>query len=197
LWRINTLISPLLMQTLRYKSSWIRRFSDTIQQSILKSSSSSKTDRVNLKRTINSKQLCVVVWVITAPQIILQALALVFQTPYQAFEYNADESVGRAYCHRGDDMATSIQTYGFICFGALVILLLLVASHTRSLPCLFNETNDIFSSTLTSFCIFVVGGGIVVSTNSPTTSPALQYLLGLALAISITLNTSVSRILRM
>ena len=192
LWRINTLISPLLMQTLRYKSSWIGRLSDSLQNVIIKCSSSTTSDRVNLKRQINSKQLCIVVWVITAPQIILQALVLLLQTPYLAFEYNSDESIGRAYCHRSDDFGTSIETYGFICFGALVVVLLLVANHTRSLPCLFNETSDIFSSTLTSLCVFVVGGGIVVSTNSPTTSPALQYLLGLALAISVTLNTSVS-----
>ena len=190
LWRINTLISPLLMQTLGYKTSWIRRWSDSLQNSILKSSASG-TDRVNLKRKINSKQLCVVIWVITAPQIILQALALVLQTPYQAFEYNSDESIGRAYCRRSENFGTSIETYGFIVFAALVLLLLLVANQTRSLPCLFNETSDILSSTATSLCIFVVGGVIVLSTNSPTTSPALQHLLGLALALSITLNTSV------
>lgn len=195
LWRINTLISPLLMQSQRYKSSWIRRMSDSIQSSIMKSSiSSSKSDPINLRRTINSKQLCVVVWFITAPQIIIQMCALILQRPYQSFEYNIDESIGRAYCHRGDDLATSLATYGFVCFGALVVLLLLVAHHTKSLPSLFNETNDIFSSTLTSLCIFVVGGGIVVSTNSPTTSPAMQYLIGLALAISITLNNSVCKV---
>ena len=193
LWRINTLISPLLMQSLRYKSSWIRRLSDSIRRSVLKSSlpSSSDTDPINLRRTVNSKQLCVVVWFITAPQIIIQAFALILQTPYQNFEYNIDESIGRAYCHRGDDLATSFAMYGFVCFGALVILLLLVAHHTKSLPSLFNETNDIFSSTLASLCIFVIGGGIVLSTNSPTTSPAMQYLIGLSLAISITLNNSV------
>ncbi len=190
LWRINTLISPLLMQTLGYKTSWIRRWSDSLQNRILKSSSSG-TDRVNLKRKFNSKQLCVVIWVITAPQIILQALALVLQTPYQAFEFNSDESIGRAYCRRSDNFGTSIETYGFIVFATLVLLLLLVANQTRSLPCLFNETSDILSSTAISLCIFVVGGVIVLSTNSPTTSPALQHLLGLALALSITLNTSV------
>ena len=196
LWRINTLISPLLMKSLRYKSSWIRRLSDSIKNTILTSSTSSKAaDPINLRRTIKSKQLCVVVWFITAPQIIIQVLALILQTPYQSFEYNADESIGRAYCHRRNDLVTSLQTYGFVCFGALVVLLLLVAHHTKSLPSLFNETNDIFSSTLTSLCIFVVGGCIVLSTNSPTTSPAMQYLLGLALAISITLNNSVCQFL--
>jgi hypothetical protein len=191
LWRINTLISPLLMQSLRHKSSWIHRLSDFLQRMIRKSSSSSKTDPINLRRKVDAKQLWIVVWCITTPQIILQILALTLQTPYQSFEYNADESIGRAYCHRGDDTATSFQTYGFVCFGALIILLLLVALHAKSLPSLFNETNDIFSSTLTSLCIFVGGGGIVLSTNTPTTSPAMQYLIGLALAISITLNNSV------
>jgi hypothetical protein len=197
LWRINAVISPLLAQSYRHKSSWTQRCIDTLKRRFVTKASPDSTTSKKLRRKVDSKQLCFLIWLLAAPQIILQVLALILQTPYKDYEYNADESIGRAYCHRGGNdhhshpLLTSIEVYGFVCFSILILILLIVAYNTKSLPSLFNETNDIFSTTLTTLVIFVVGGGIVVSTNSPTTSPALQYILALAVTLSITLNTSV------
>lgn len=187
LWRINAVISPLLVRTLRQQTSWTHRCAQLLRSKLRVSPHQSK----KLHRECAARQLAIIIATFTAPQLAIQLLGIFLQPARRDVDYNNDESQGRAYCNCGTHVGNRIAFYGYICFGLLIVLLLATAHNARALPSLLNETHDIFSSTLASLVIFVLGGGIVAVANSPTTSPAIQYLVSVALTLSLTLNTSV------
>lgn len=189
LWRINAVISPLLVQTLRQQKGWTHKFMQVLRKISLMNTKNNRPK--NLRRQIDSGQLALIIAAFTAPQVLIQILGAAIQPPYQHVDYNSDESMGRPYCNSGSSPASSIIFYGYICFGLLILILLVMAHHARTLPSLFNESQDIFNATLTTIVIFALGGGIITVADSPTTSPAVLYLVEVALTLSITLNTSV------
>lgn len=192
LWRINAVISPLLVQTLREQAGLTRQIVEVLRRiSLIRHKDSNHNKSKNLRRQINSRQLAVLIAAFTAPQLLIQMLGMILQPPYRDVDFNSDESKGRAYCNSGSPLKSSILFYGYICFALLIVTLLITAHYTRALPSLLNETSDIFSSTLATLVIFVLGFGIVTVAESPTTSPAVQYLVAVSLTLSITLNTSV------
>ena len=220
LWRINSVVSPLLVETLRQRHhvgvwtrlyTWMRRSSDFVlgrssttqsdslvsdsmaMSSSLRNSSSSSHPR-KLRKQVTAWQLTTVIVVITLPQVVLQVLALALQPRERIDDLNADESKGRAYCASNDgdlSIAAQIDMYGYYAFGALILSLLLMAHATRNLPSLFNETRVIFDSAVTTLTLLVVGVGIILATEDPTTSPAVKYMVSVAIVLSTTLNISV------
>ena len=187
LWRINAVISPLLVQTLGQQTGWAYKFMQVLRKCF---SMPQSTKSKSLRQKVASGQLVIIIAIFTAPQLVIQSLGILLQPPYRDIDYNNDESKGRAFCNSGSHVGNTIQFYGFICFGLLIVILLAMAHRARALPSLFNETRDIFSSTLTTLVVFVLGGGIVAVANSPTTSPAVQYLVSVALTLSITFQTA-------
>lgn len=182
LWRINAVISPLLVQTLR------QRENDTLlKRATAWLRGAARNDKTkNLRKTVTWHDMAYRIGALTLPQVIIQVLNLVIDAPHKGIEFNDDESVGREYC-RG----STNGLLGKIVFGLLILTLLGFAHHTRSLPSLFNETRDIFDSTLATLVIVILGGGVkVVSNGSPTTSPAVAYLVEVSLALCCALNTS-------
>lgn len=145
-----------------------------------------------LRKKITAQTMMFRIVVLTLPQFVVQMISLIFDVSQKSIEFNDDESVGRPFCHSKNNYWTFI---GVCVFGLLILVLLNLAHHTRTLPSLFNETRDIFDSTLATLVIVLLGGGIKAVSNGATTSPAVDFLVGVGLALSCTLNTTVRIVL--
>jgi hypothetical protein len=190
LWRINAVISPLLIKTLRQKKGFTRRMMESLMSVVGLNIQPSKQSTKNLRKQISHWQLALVVALFTLPQAFIQVLAVVLQPQSLSIEFNDDESQGRVKCDSGFDMKSSLQDYGLWIFLLLVFLLLFMAHMTSQLPSLFNESKDIYESTLISVVILILGFGVVIVSDDPTTSPAARYLVSVVGTLSIAANTS-------
>jgi hypothetical protein len=190
LWRINAVISPLLMHSLRQKTGWTSRMMEYLKTVTSRNTNSRRRRPKNLRKQISHWQLGLVVALFTLPQVIIQVLSFTLQPQLRTIDYNEDESQGRATCDSGFDMKSSLRDYGFWVFILLIVLLLFMAQATSQLPSLFNETKVIYESALFSIVLLVLGMGIIVVTDDPTTSPSVTYLVAVVWTLSIALNTS-------
>jgi hypothetical protein len=188
LWRINAVISPLLMHTLRQKTSWTSRMMEYMRSAT--SCPNFRNRPKNLRKQISHWQLALVVAVFTLPQIIIQVLSFTLQPQSLTIDYNEDESEGRATCDSGFDTKSSLRDYGFWTLLLLMILLLFMAQTTSQLPSLFNETKVIFETALFSIVLLVLGLGVIVVTDDPETTPSVTYLVIVVWTLSIALNMS-------
>lgn len=180
-------VSPLLLRTLRQ-----RERESPLQRVVAWFRPRNEETTKNLRKTVTAQSMGWRVAILTFPQILIQTIALVLDTPYKSVEFNDDQSVGRAFCHSRNGYGTLL---GFVVFGLLVLTLLSLAHQTRTLPSLFNETSDIFDSTLATLVIVLLGGGIRVVSSGATTSPAVDFMVGVGLALSCSLNTTVRIVL--
>jgi hypothetical protein len=197
LWRINAVISPLLMKTIRQKTSWSSRMMEYIRagsswdvMSRFRGRRSLLQNSNNLRKQISSSQLAWVVSLFTLPQVIIQVLSLALQPQSLMIQFNEDQSQGRIMCDSGFDMKASLRDYGFWIFLLLVFLLLFMAQATGQLPSLFNESKVIYESALFTIVLLVLGMGIIIVVDDPGASPAVGYLVVVAWTLSIALNTS-------
>lgn len=190
LWRINAVISPLLMQTLRQEQSCQTRCWKYVGKVVTRTQDSGSQRKIKLlRRKVTNAKLAAVIAAFTLPQVILQVLAITLQPSTLTIEWNADESTGRYTCSRS--LAKySLTYYGCYVFFLLAVCLLLLAHATRDLPSLLNETRVIFDSTLSSLVVLMLGIGVIAVTREPTTSPGVQYLVSLICIFSLTLNMS-------
>jgi hypothetical protein len=195
LWRINAVISPLLMHSLRQKMGWTSRMMEYLRMSTSWDTNSRRRRPKNLRKQISHWQLGFVVALFTLPQVILQILSFTLQPQTLTIDYNEDESKGRATCDSGYDMKASLRDYGFWTLLLLCVLLLCMAQTTSQLPSLFNETKIIYESALFSIVLIVLGLGIIVVTDDPATSPSVTYLVAVVWTLSIALNTSLRTML--
>jgi hypothetical protein len=190
LWRINAVISPLLITTFRQKKSVIRRMMESLMSAVGSKIKPRKQTPKNLRKKISSWQLALVAALLTLPQAFLQILAIVLQPESVSIELNEDESQGRVMCDPGFDMKSSLRDYGLWMFLLLVFSLLFMAHATSQLPSLFNESKVIYESTLFSVVLLVLGFGVIAVTDDPTASPAVSYLVSVFSTLSVAANTS-------
>jgi hypothetical protein len=189
LWRINAVISPLLMHTLRQKTSWTSRMME-YSRTVTSLPNFRRNKPKNLRKTISHWQLALVIALFTLPQIIIQVLSFTLQPQSLEIDYNEDESRGRATCDSGYDTKSSLLEYGFWTLLLLMVLLLFMAQTTSQLPSLFNETKVIFETALFSIVLLVLGLGVIVVTDDPETTPSVTYLVIVVWTLSIALNMS-------
>ncbi|KAL7564037.1 hypothetical protein ACA910_006945 [Epithemia clementina (nom. ined.)] len=190
LWRIHALISPLLLKTLaHHDTQWIRlrKFLQRTAGCCFKRHEARK-----LRTQVTDSQLSILIGLWTAPQVIIQILAFIIQPFVRSVDFNSDESIGRAECDCDKDLTIgqTIMNYGYAVFCLLIIALLIMALQSRKLPSLFNESKNIFDSTLSSLVIMIMGVAVILVTQEPTTSPAVAYLVWVFTVMSMTINTS-------
>jgi hypothetical protein len=197
LWRINAVISPLLMKTLRQKTSWSSLMMESMRAASSWDVNSRSTGRrsmfrksKNLRKQISPLKLGLVVALFTLPQVIIQVLSLVLQPQSLVIQFNDDHSQGRVMCDSGVDMKASLRDYGFWVFLLLVVLLLFMAQATSQLPSLFNESKIIYESAVFTIVLLLLGLGVIVVVDDPGTSPAAGYLVCVVWTLSIALSTS-------
>jgi hypothetical protein len=190
LWRINAVISPLLMHSLRQKTGWTSRMMEYLRTVTSWDTNFLRRRPKNLRKQISHWQLGLVVALFTLPQVIIQVLSLTLQPQSLTIDFNEDESKGRATCDSGVDMKASLLHYGFWTLLLLMMLLLVMAQTTSQLPSLFNETKVIYESALFSIVLLVLGMGVIVVTDDPATSPSITYMVAVVWTLSIALNTS-------
>jgi hypothetical protein len=190
LWRINAVISPLLITTFRPKKGFIRRKMESLLSVVGSKIKPKKESPKNLRRQISHWQLALVVALLTLPQAFIQVLASILQPQSLSVGFNDDESQGRVMCDSGFDMKFSLRAYGLWIFLLLVFLLLIMAHTTSQLPSLFNESKVIYESTLFSVVLLILGFGVLIVTDDPTASPAVSYLVTVVSTLSIAANTS-------
>jgi hypothetical protein len=197
LWRINAVISPLLMKTLRQKTSW----SSLMMESVRAGSSWDVNSRSRgrrsmfqksktLRKQISPLKLGLVVSLFTLPQVVIQVLSLTLQPQSLMIQFNDDQSQGRVMCDSGVDMKANLRDYGFWVFLLLVVLLLFMAQATSQLPSLFNESKVIYESAVFTIVLLLLGMGIIIVVDDPGTSPAVGYLVCVVWTLSIALSTS-------
>ena len=185
MWRINRVISPLLAQTLRSKESvwnqWFRRCSSQF----------STQRSVDFRREITPWHLTGVIALLTAPQLICQLIAAIWQEKSLEIDFNYDESVGRQQCQAsGVGPKNDLAYYGFYIFVLLILILSMMSYLTHHLPSLFNETEVIFNTAISSLIVLSLGVAVVIITDGPTTSPSIEYLTWCVAVFCITLNVS-------
>lgn len=194
LWRINAVISPLLMNTLRHERGWKTQLLRWARKCTFQTpplvSRRFVHKSVQLRRQITWHQLALVVALFTLPQVIIQVLSLVLQPRVWTVDFNEDESVGRAMCDSAVPISQSILYYGYYSFILLMVILLVMAHATRGLPSLFNETQVIFDATVSSLVVLILGLGVIFVTRSPTTSPGVEYFVWVLLIQSLIMNTT-------
>ncbi|CAB9525103.1 DEP [Seminavis robusta] len=192
LWRINAVISPLLVEHMRTKSRWTNRFVgavDALSSSVTLHGGHRPTREV--RRSIPKRQLALVVTMFVSPQILLQIAELVFQPQKLEIEYNSDESIGRYTCRTSsNNLGSTILLYALLALLILIVIVLFVAYSSRKLPSLFNETQVIYDSTFICVVLVVLGSGVIVLTDTATTSPDVQYVVVVVVTLSITLNST-------
>ena len=181
LWRINSLVSPLLTKG-RMPPPKLHVFHGAITRFFSRKQS--------IRRTMNDRQLLIFILILTLPQVILQILGAVIQPFEHGIDLNEDESRGREYCRTDASAEKSLHLYGFIYFSIIVLSLVMQAYRSRNLPSLLNETRIIFDSTLISVVLLVLGLSIFAVTDSPTTNPAVSYVIQVAIVLTFTCNTS-------
>jgi hypothetical protein len=190
LWRINAVISPLLMHSLRQKTGWTSRIMEYLRKVTSLEMTPRRRRPKNLRKQITNWQLGLVVSLFTLPQVIIQVLSITLQPQSLTIKYNEDESQGRATCDNGYDMKSSLRDYGFWTLLLLMVLLLFMAQTTSQLPSLFNETKVIYESALFSIVLLALGLGVIVVTDDPETTPSITYLVAVVWTLSVALNTS-------
>jgi len=154
LWRIHTLISPLLLRSLKSESP-VAKFLQKLMDRVLWRCRSGAPVRV--KAQVTDSQLYIFIALLVAPQVLIQVLALLLQPAFRDVDFNADKSVGRNICdsENAAGFAGTLTNWGFVYFALLVLGLLTMAFKSRKLPSLFNESKNIFDSTMTTVLIIV------------------------------------------
>ena len=208
LWRINQVISPLLM--IKADIGKKNSCSSTAKRKIFAALTSisyathvcrrdGKRGSISTPGTVRCKvtdlQLSIIVLVFTLPQIVLQILNLVLQPSRMVVEYNVDESIGKATCDAPSRSATSFDMWGWYILILLFVLILFLAYQCRSLPSLFNESNEIYNSILISILAIAIGLATVRLSDSPTTSPDVAYFIRVLIVLVMTLNAALRKML--
>ena len=200
-WRIYSVISPAVLQAMDCQpdDTWAHTLFFTPLQRYTSwlLNWENRTRPKRLYKTFTETQLLLVIAILTIPQVVIQVLAAVYQPWQLALEMNADESIGRQYCALPEDLSygSTIFYYGMYLFIMLLLMLLIMARATRGLPSLFNESQVIFNSLVSSIFLLVLGLGVVFGTSSPTTSPGVPYLVAVVIILFVTLQSSLRLIL--
>ena len=192
LWRIQAVVSPLLIRKLKQERSFANRFGramgDFTTFAWWHRQRSSKT---NVRRTISSRQLARVVSLFTLPQVIMQIVGGSLHPDEATIDFNENESIGRQICEsRIDNPWRDFRTYSVILLLLLFIILLVVSYACRKLPSLLNETSSISNSTIESLVALVIGFAIIAITESPSSSPDIAYLVSVLMVLTLTLNST-------
>ena len=178
----DSVVSPLLSQTLRQRQR---------SSSFTFFNGKSAKDTKNLRKTVNWQQVATRVVLFLGPQVLLQLGGVILQPAYPSIRFNTDETIGWPHCARDATTWLSFSAYGYVCFAVLVLILLATAYQTNNLPSLFNETRDIFDSTLGTVVVLVLGVGILQVAKSSDSSPEIDLLIREALVLTGTLNATV------
>ena len=199
LWRINAVISPLLVEHIYRKSQrknrWvipsIGRFQYFTHPRRLSAMETKKQQQ--MRRSVTTSQLARKIGLYALPQVILQTLSLTLQPQRLFIKFDEDGNVGQPHCSfEGSGDVQSILNYAFAALIILILILLFMAFSSRKLPSLFNETSVIYSSTLNTIAFVGLASIIVMVTGrgGSITSPDLPYLVWVTGILSITLGSS-------
>jgi len=183
LWRIHSVISPLLKNRFQRAPSSRRGFGS------LRACCPSRP--ASFRREVNGSKVAIIAVAFTLPQVILQVLAWVLQPASKTVEFNGDESVGRCICNDGVEAKRSIQIYALAFLFVLILILLIMAHIARQLPSLLNESAVIYDTSVTSIVLAILGVGVIAVADDPTMSPDISYMVHVVLTLSMTLNSSV------
>jgi hypothetical protein len=143
----------------------------------------------NLRRKFPETWLWFVIIGVTLPQVLLQIFSSSFLPRYLNISLNDDGSLGRYACGTQDGNLENVQVFGTI----LVLTLTLVAAiyeayKSRNLPALFNEAASVSIALITTLGLSTLAFTLIMATNQPTSSPAVQYLMLVAIVLNFCLN---------
>jgi len=143
--------------------------------------------RNHLKKTFSTKQVILIVSLMTLPQVLAQILLVALAPLEQDILWNEDRSVGRYHCHGHGDL---VQWFPLIYLGATILTLLAVAYQSRNLPSLFNEAGVMFTSTVATVAMAAVGIPVVIVTEEPTSNPSVPYIITVFIVLVCVVTTS-------
>lgn len=188
LWRINAIISPLLLLTLEREDTWSRKCVEWL------SKMTTCRDHRQLRRTVTDAQLARVILLWASPQIILQVCNWLLNPDQAVIVFTEDLTKGSVVC-------SGIQNNGVpeVLSGVLLVIQFVAiwrfARQSQDLPSLFNEAAVIFNVTLVSVIILAVATIVVIMTSGPSTSPSVQYIIRVLGTQAMLLNASVKLVL--
>ena len=155
------------------------------------------SQRIAVRRSVNSKQLSLVVLFFVFPQVLLQICSVVFQPHTLELVWNSEFSVATKQCTNDQVWYKSILNYAYAALMLLMLTLMIMAFSSRKLPSLFNETSVIYQTAANTVVLILLGLVVIGVTTSDGTNtstkarnPDIQYLVWVTVLLSITLGSS-------
>lgn len=188
LWRINAVISPLLLLTLDKEQSFSTRFVNWL------SKMTTCRRQHTLRRTVTDAQLARVIGLWALPQIILQVCNWALNPDEAVVIFNEDMTKGSTVC-------SGVYNNGIPEVLSAVLLLIqfvamwVLARRSQDLPSLFNEATVIFDVTLVSVLIMAIATIVIIMVNGPATRPTVPYIIGVMGTLAMILNASIKLVL--
>jgi hypothetical protein len=190
-YRIHTVVSPLLSDHFNRDSGIIKAYRLRFLTLCLSCKWKESTDSKQIRQTVRPRT---VVWIIacwTVPQILLQTARVIWQPDVMSHKISDDFSEGRQVCTAellgSEEFKSSIWLYSVIFLGLEGCVLLGMASLSRSLPSLLNESYAIYSSTLAGFVSTIMFGTVLLLTKNPEADPGMRFLVVVFLCLILIL----------
>lgn len=219
LWRIQAVLSPLLLEQyrkkLRHRMMWriqvlqclnlLARIPQQVFKCRFKASHPEflqvdrpPSQRIAVRRSVNSKQLSLVVLFFVFPQVVLQICSVILQPHSLQLIWNSELSDVTPQCSNGQIWYTNILNYAYAALMLLMLTLMVMAFSSRKLPSLFNETSVIYQTAANTLVLILVGLIVIgvttsdgINTTTRARNPSIQYLVWVTVLLSITLGSSI------
>lgn len=188
LWRINAVISPLLLLTLEKEQTFSTRCVHFL------SKMTTCRNRQKLRCKVTDAQLARVILLWASPQILLQILNWTLTPDEAQIIFNEDLTTGSTVCS-GMYNTHVVDILSVVLLVVQFLAMWIVATQSQELPSLFNEAAVIFDVTLVSVIILTVATIVVIMTNGPSTSPSVMYIIGVLGTLAMVLNASLKLVL--
>jgi hypothetical protein len=149
-----------------------------------------------LQRKFSAAWLWFVIIGVTLPQVLLQIFSASFLPRYLDTSLNDDESLGRYTCGAQDENLENLQVFGTILVLSLTLATAIYQAYkSRNLPAIFNEAASVSIALVTTLGISTLAITLIMATDQPMSSPAVQYLMLVAIVLNFCLNVVVRLVL--
>jgi hypothetical protein len=137
----------------------------------------------NIRQQFTARRLLVVIFFITLPIVVIEAIGLALFRPELTLDMNADESIGRFECGAHNEQIFFLSNAAVLLF--TIFLCLFEAQRSRRLPGLFNEAESVCFALLSSLLLGGLGYAVILVSSDSTAHPNAPYIMEVILVCYI------------
>ena len=189
LWRIRSVISPLLLLTLEKEEHWSEGIVKWVIETLACDPCKFKRAPKQIRRQVSNFELTKVVFGLVLPQLVVQICTEVFKHDNGIVINILDDGVETQTC-RYDPFSSYWHLAEIILLFLLLVTLFFYARASRDLPSLFNETHLYVQITSLSFITMFLSCLFLIAARNSSAAPNLQFLVAALGSLLLTLNTS-------